>query len=266
MRKVETTIGARLVDKKGHLRSSSVDYSDINTLCKEAKNKGYSIQLIERASCFGFSVADAVRMTIKYPEFSYDVWCNLDPADYSDVRSESETFADYVRKTCYDTVDFECQRILSEEEHHRFNETGEYDLLINDDGLDDILLPKRDIEKEKSEFVKEIEKNNSKVKTLDVGDIYIHSFEDNEKRVWVGVMDTIRSINFRHNGSEYSAEFSMRTKVLKPNNSSNCLARTIYEEDESFEEDGFRPISEAFYLDRYIPISDDLKSKIEELN
>ncbi len=266
MRKIDNALGARLVDSRGNVRSFTLYLSDLDDLKKKADGKELMIQLVERASCLDFSAAEAVRMTMKYPKYAFDEWDSLDPADYSDVMGNSEMFADSVMETCTNTVTFECQRILSEEEHLRFNETGKYDLLINDDGLDDIILPKRNIEKEKAEFIREIKRHNSKVKTLDVDDITINSFEDEERKIWIGVTAIIRSICFSYDGCDYSALFNMHSRILKPDDSSYSLAKISYEDDGDFDEDSFRPISEAFSLEKHIPITTKLKTKLSKLD
>ncbi len=266
MRIIDDSLGARLVDRDGNARSFSVYILDLDNLKEENDNEEFSIQLVERASCCGFSAVDAVKMTLKYPDYAFENWGAQDSASYSDVTGDAEWFADYVKESGYSKYDFECQRILTEEEHNRFNQTGEYELLINDDGLDDIVIPKRDIEKEKADFIRDIEKHNAKVSTLDVEDVIINSFKDDERRVWIGVTATIRSIRFSHKGSEYSAEFNMRSKTLKPDYSSGCLAKISYEDDEDFKDDSFLPISEAFSLKEYIPITAKLKTKILQLD
>ena len=174
-------------------------------------------------------------------------------------------FADHVRERGFHNYDFYCQRILSSEEQESFFHFGKYKLFISDDGLEKITLPERNVDSEKAEFINAIEEKNSKVRQLDVDDIQIKSFKDTERKELGRFLVKFRKIKFLYFGREYSAEFNMKTQILKPDASSYDLAITIFEENEDFDSKSYQPIEEAFWIDKQIPITDHIKSKIYNL-
>lgn len=265
MRSFESVLGARLIDKEGEVCSSCLYLDDLPQLFERAEKEDLSVQLVEVAECYGFSPDDAIRMTMKYPDSNFCETDALDSADYGQITGNSEMFADHVRERGFHSFDFCCQRILSAEEQDRYFQEGKFQLMFNDVGLEEIVLPKRDIGVEKAGFINAIKDKNSKVKTLDVDDIQIEAFTDAEEKELGRYMVKYRSIKFSCLGRKYSAVFNMKARILKPDGSSRALAITTYEENEDFNTKGYQPINEAFWTTEMIPITDKLKEKISNL-
>ena len=262
MRSFKSVLSARLINEEGEVCSPCLYLDDLPQHLERAEKENLKVQLVEVAECHDFSPDDAIRMTMKYPDYPFCECDALDSADYGQITGNAEMFADHVRETGFHSFDFLFQRILSAEEQERYFQEGKYQLLFNDEGLDEIVLPERDIEAEKSEFIKAIEDRNSKVKTLDSGDIQIESYTDTEKKELGRYLVRYRTIKFSYLGRKYSAVFNMNAKVLKPDTSSKDLAITTYEENEDFDPKCYQPINEAFWTEEMIPITDKLKTKI----
>lgn len=266
MRSFESVLGARLIGKEGEVCSSCLYLDDLPQLLERAEKEDLSVQLVEVAECYDFSPDDAIRMTMKYPDYPFCECDALDSADFGQITGNAEMFADHVRERGFHNFDFCFQRILSAEEQDRFFHEGKYQCIFNDKGLDEVVLPERDFEAEKAGFINAIEDRNSKVKTLDVDDIQIKSFSDAEKKELGRYLVKYRTIKFLYHGREYSAVFNMNARVLKPDASSRTLAITTYEENEDFDPKGYQSIEEAFWIEEIIPTTDKLKSKITNLS
>ncbi len=262
MRSMTIEFGARLIDKDGFVRSFSYGPEDWDILEKEKDGNDLVFQYVEHATCQGFNADDAIRMTIKNPDCSFSMWDWLDPADYSDVIGNAEGFADYIRQGVIGPFDFYCQRILSDDEARLFEATGKFFFLISDD-IDDIVLPKRDFDSEKEEFIRSIEEKNAHVKKLKVRDLTITDCRDFSRKEYGRYMVRYREITFLYFKKKYSAIYNLNARILKPVGSSFDLSITTFEEDEDFDRSGYQPIFEAFYLDKYIPITEGVRNMIE---
>lgn len=265
MRNVCNVLAAQLINEEGEVRSFCIDIDDLPILWEKARKESLKVQFVEIANCSDFTPADTIRLTMKYPNCSFCEWCALDSADYSQIIGNSEMFADYVRERGFHNFDFYCQRILSVGEQEKYLNNGVFQPLITDEGLDEIVLPERDIEAEKKVFINAIEEKNAKVKTLDINDIQIENYVDTEKKEWGRYWVKYRTVHFSYRGNKYSAVFNTNTKTLKPDYSSKVLAITSYEENEDFDPKGYQTIVEAFWIEEQIPLTDKLKKKLAEL-